>query len=589
MSVGRLRSGATIPGLEAEFAAIYRRVLERLPQEAVFSERSGYTVRARLWRDTAVGDLRTIVVFLQAIVSIVLLIASANVANLQIARIVARRRELAVRAALGASRWRLVRLVFLETLVLAAAGGVCGLACALLGFKFVRALGLDQSARGFVFALDPAVLGFTAAAVFVAAAVAGLLPLIGLLRDGSSRVVRAAGVQGAMGGSRRLSGALVVFQLAASVALLVGAGLLTKSFDALQREGPGFDAEGVWTGGVALPAARYETDAARRAFFAAALRDLAALPGVTAAALTTAVPFGGEDSSATIQIDGYELPDGVAPPIAELRSISEHYFEALDVPLIEGRSFVENESEPVAVVTDTLARAFWPGRSALGERVRIGPTDEWHKIVGVVPRIKHTSFRDDPGRHTVYWHYAQRTAPLAIFTLRSSLSAELLTSTLRESLVRLDPDLSFYDVQPLTARIALSLAPQRTPTALALVFAGVACILAVVGIYGVLSWAVSQRVGEIGIRMALGAHANDVQRLVIAQGVRLLTVGMVLGIGAALSLGGLLSAQLYSVSAYDPLVFSAAVVTLTICALVASWIPARRAALTDPMRALRAE
>jgi ABC-type antimicrobial peptide transport system permease subunit len=164
-----------------------------------------------------------------------------------------------------------------------------------------------------------------------------------------------------------------------------------------------------------------------------------------------------------------------------------------------------------------------------------------------------------------------------------------LTSTLRESLVRLDPDLSFYDVQPLTARIALSLAPQRTPTALALVFAGVACILAVVGIYGVLSWAVSQRVGEIGIRMALGAHANDVQRLVIAQGVRLLTVGMVLGIGAALSLGGLLSAQLYSVSAYDPLVFSAAVVTLTICALVASWIPARRAALTDPMRALRAE
>jgi predicted permease len=590
MSIGRLRPGATIEGLEADLGAILERAVERLPDLTTRIANTGYTVRVRPWRDTVVGELKPMMTMLQGIVALVLLIASCNIANLQLSRMLARRRELAVRAALGAGRWRLARLVFLETLTLAAIGGGLGFVAAIFGVELVRALGLDPADQGFEFVLDPTVLGFTLAVALGAAVVAGVLPLIGVWRGEAGYAVPSAAPRGGGSGvSRRLGGALVVFQVATSVALLVGAGLLVRSFDELRREGPGFAAEGVWTAGVALPAGRYSTPAALAGFFGRAIDAIDALPGVAAAGITTAMPFAGSDLAGTIIVEGDDRPEGTPPPVAELRSISERYFEALGVPVLEGRTFAANEAELVVVVTDTMARAFWPGRSALGQRVRITPDDPWATVVGVVPRIKHTSLRDDSGRHTVYWHYRQRPESSAVFAVRTALPPEELTGAVRDVVARLDPGLALHDVQALAARVARSLGSQRMPMAFTLIFAGMALALAAVGIYGLLTWAVSQRVGEIGVRMALGARAADVLRLVLGQGFRLLAVGLLIGVGAAVALGRLLSTQLYGVSPLDPLVFLIAVATLSGTALVATWLPANRAALIDPIQALRAE
>jgi predicted permease len=589
-SVGRLRPGATIEGLEADLGAILGRAVERLPDLATRIENTGYTVRVRPWRDTVVGALKPTVTILQGVVALVLLIASASIANLQLSRMLARRKELALRAALGAGQWRLARLVFLETLTLAVMGGGVGFVAAIFGVELVRALGLDAADQGFEFVLDPAVLGFTLAVALGAAVAAGALPLIGVWRGEAGYAVPLAAPRGGGSGvSRRVGGALVVFQVATSVALLVGAGLLVRSFDELRREGPGFSAEGVWTAGVALPAGRYATPEARAAFFERAIGEIGALPGVAAAGLTTAMPFAGSDLGGTIIVDGYDPPGGTPPPVAELRSISERYFDALGVPVLQGRTFAPNEAERVVVVTDTMARAFWPGESALGQRVRNTPDDPWATVVGVVPRIKHTSLRDDSGRHTIYWHYRQRPESSAVFAVRSTLPPEQLTGAVRDVLGRLDPGLALHDVQPLAARVARSLGTQRMPMVLTLIFAGTALALAIVGIYGLLTWAVTQRVGEIGVRMALGARAADVLRLVLGQGLRLLAVGLLLGVVAAVVVGRVLSAQLYGVSPLDPLVFLTAVATLSGTALVATWLPARRAALTDPIQALRAE
>ena len=595
-SIGRLRPGATIEGLNAELDAIIQRNLEagRL-QFSAFVDVTGFTGRAERWREKAVGDLEPMLLLLQGIVLAVLLIACANVANLQLARLTARRKEIAIRAALGAARARLARLVLLETLVLASVGAAGGIVLALGGLELVRVLGLDRAGEGFVFVMDASVIGFTAGAAMLAALVAGALPLIVLMRQDLTQVVHEAGRLGGGGRSTHgMRGALVVIQIAASATLLVGAGMLTKSFYQLQQEGAGFVAENVLTARVALPPARYADGDSRVRFYAQALEALSALPGVSEAGFTSILPFSGVNEGSTVFVDGYTPAAGAPPPGAQLRSISEGYLPSLDIPVIRGRNFAPTESARVAIVDDNMARTYWPNSNALGQRVSVnapggGGEVEWHTVVGVVPAVKHTSLAEEASAPTIYWHYRQRPEPVGVFTLRTTLPPERLTQSARDAVLRIDPELALYDVMAMDNRVARSLGPQRAPMVLTLVFGAAAFALAIIGIYAVLTWAVTQRSGEIGVRMALGAAADDVVRMVLKQGARLTMIGLVVGALGALALGRLMQSQVRDVGAADPLVLTVALSGLAAAAVLASWLPARRASRIDPIEALRRE
>ena len=589
--IGRLKAGATIAGLNAELDALGRSNAERwtgLP--AAFAEAAGYTIRAEPLRDYINGDLRQRLLVLQGLVLAVLLIACANVANLQLAQLTVRRKELAVRATLGASARRLARLVALESVLLALAGAAGGLVLARGGLELVRALGLASADDGLE--LDAVVLVVTLGAALLAALTSALLPLGVLLREDLARGLQESG-RGNTGGvaMRRWRSGLVVVQLAAGVALLAGAGLLTKSFYELLREGPGFEAAGVWSAAVEFPdAPRYVDDADRARFFAQALVELRSLPGVVDVGFTTMLPFVGSDWGATVNVDGHERLDGGLAKAAQLHSIDHGYFAAMGMPVVRGRNFAASETDRVAIVDERFARAYWPDGNALGERLRVGgPANDWYTIVGVVPAVKHNSFTGDEYQQTVYWHLSQRPPPehLGMFVLRTLLPVEGLTPAAAEAIARVDPLVALTDVQPMDVRVHDALGPQRAPMVLTLVFAAIAVALAVIGVYSVLAWAVAQRVGEIGLRMALGARASDVLRMIMKQGARMIVAGLVLGIAGALALGRVLASQIPEVVAADPLVLGVAVCTLTGAALVASWLPARRAARVDPLQALR--
>jgi predicted permease len=591
VSLGRLRPGATIDGLNAELGAIVQRNVEqgRLDPDSVTV--AGFTGRAQALRDNQVGGFAQMLLLLQGIVGAVLLIACANVANLQLARITSRRKELAVRAALGAAGARLVRLVLVESLVLALGGAALGLGLALGGIELVRVLGLDGASNGFTLTLDGAVLAFTLGTAVLAALVSGLPPVIALQREDLTRAVRDAGRQS--GGGRdthALRNALVVAQIGMSLALLVGSGLLTKSFYALQSEGTGFDANGVWTARIGLPPNRY-SGGSQVLFEQQAVAALRALPGVAQAGFTSILPFANNNSLASTVIDGYELPSGATPPHAQLRSIDEGYLPALGIPVIEGRNFAATETERVVIVDQNIASRYWPNGSALGHRVRLeaGPPDAWSTIVGVVPAVKQASLAEDPLKETMYWHYAQQPTLTGAFAVRTTLPPEQLTRVASAAIAALDPEVAISDPLSMDVRLLRSMGPQRTPMVLTLVFAGIAFALAVIGNYGMLSWAVTQRVGEIGVRMALGARSFDIVRMILKQGGRVTAIGLAIGVAVSIALGRVLAAELPEVGAFDPAVLAIAVVGLGVAALIATWLPARRASQIDPLRALRDE
>ena len=590
--IGRMRPGSTLEGLNAELDVLARNLIASSDFGALMEE-AGYTIRAEALRDYVNGDLRQRLLVLQGLVLAVLLIACANVANLQLARLTARRKELAVRAALGAGTRRIARLVVLESVLLALAGACAGLALAYCGIELVRVLGLEGADAGFELALDARVVAVTLGAALVAALLSALLPLLALRRDDLARAVQESGRANTGGvAMQRWRSGLVVVQLALGVAILAGAGLLTKTFYDLLREGPGFEPAGVWSARVEFPTgSRYEDDAARARFFEQVLSELRALPGVAVGGFTTVLPFMFSDYGATVVVDGRQPQDGPAVQVAQLHSIDHGYFAALGIPVVGGRNFAADETERVAIVDERFARAHWPDGNALGERLRntAEPSADWYTIVGVVPAVKHNGFTGDEYGQTVYWHYAQRLPPkgTGMFVLRTALPVESLTPAVEAVLERIDRTVALTDVVPMQVRVLDALGPQRAPMVLTLVFAAIAVALAVIGVYGVLAWAVARRVGEIGVRMALGARGADVLRMVMKQGARMIVAGVVLGTAGALALGRVLAAQIPEIAAADPLVLAGAALTLTAAALLASWLPARRAARVDPLQALR--
>jgi predicted permease len=601
-SIARIKPGTRIEGLIAEFDTIISRNADRIATVggddganfAAFLRAGNFKAGARSVREQQVGEARPVLTLLQAAVGMVLLIACANLANLMLIRMHGRRKELTLRSALGASRGRIALQVLGEALLLALLGGVVGLLVAALCVELMPAIGLQPRSADYEIRLDTEVLLFGAAISVLAGLLATALPLLSLLRMDVGENLKEGGRSGAGGRRAAVSRqALVVVQMALATTLLIGAGLLLRSFHALSEESPGFTSTGLLTARVDLDAPRHAESAARQQFVEQSLARLRALPGVQHVAFTSNLPFSNSNSSGSYNIVGRDSGDGEASPHGMQRQIAGDYFEALQIPLLAGRYLNAGdsaESERVVVIDEILANKYFNGREAVGQQLRRGGNGTAAAtVVGVVGAVKHQELAATVSKETLYWPVSQATPPFGSFVLRADVPAEQLIPQVRDALRAVDPEQPVYDIRGLDERIALSLNHQRAPMLLLGVFAGASMLLAAIGIYGVLAYSVSQRIGELGVRMAIGAGTRDILGMVLGQGARLTAIGLVLGLVGAVVFGQIASSELFGVSAADPLTYVVVSLFLSGVALLACYLPARRAARTDPMVALRHE
>jgi len=590
--IARLRPGATIAQLDAQMKTIVDRNLERLPARAQFAKTSGFGGYAIAIRDQLVGDVRTPLLVLQAGVVLVLLIACANVANLLLMRATGRGRELAIRSTLGAGEWRLVRQMLTEGVVLSLVGGLGGLVAGLAGLRGLVAIAGQQLPGIAPTALHPVVLLFTLGLAVVTGLVFGVIPAIAVVRGNTSAYLKEDGARGSAGRTTGVARAtLVAGEVALALMLLVGAGLLIKSFARLQSVNPGFTADNVLTGQISLPAARYTDAAARRAFWIRLTDKVRALPGVTAAGFTSNVPFNGSVSSGSYSIVGYTPGPTDAAPHGRQEVVGGDYFRAMQIPLVEGRLFTDADSgdaPPVVVVDQYLAKRYFANTSALGHQIqRGGPDSPKMTIVGVVGTINTINLAEPVIKERIYYPVTQAPRGSMAVTLKTSLDPTTLVAPLREAVQSIDPDQPIADVRTMDQWIARSLANRRAPTVLLALFGAIALVLSAIGIYGVLAFGVAQRVREFGIRQALGADRHSILSLVIAQGMRTIAIGVVIGLIGSFALTRFLQTLLVGVASHDPIVFAAVTGVLVAVALAACYVPARRATDIDPMVALR--
>jgi putative ABC transport system permease protein len=594
-AIARLAPGVTVDEASAQVAAIAGVLELRYPDS-----NTGSSAMAVGLRDALVGDVRPALLTLLGAVGLVLLIACANVANLLLARTAGRKRELAVRSAMGADRGRLVRYVLTESVLLALAGGVAGLLLAGLGLKLLLMLPVDEVPRLETAEVDMAVLGFAAAVSMLTGVLFGLLPafkagsaldLTGALKSGGAAITadRAGG---------RTRSALVVAEMALAVLLLVGAGLLLKSFIELQRVDPGFNPRGVLTFNMPLPNSRYPEPQQARAFFAELDQRIEALPGVESAAGVFGLPLSGFNYTISVEKqDGgpaYENPG--EERYTQVRIITPDYFRTMEIPLLAGRALQESDragTQPVVVVNESAAKLLWPDDEPLGHSFELGTrlggdARVGGTVVGVVADIRHHG----PGEESlpeIFAAHGQFPVDFMSITVRTSVPPESLVGPIREQLRIIDSELPMDQVRTMEQRVAESVAQPRFYMLLLSVFAGAALFLAAIGIYGVMAYAVRNRVNEIGVRRALGARTGEVLRMVVGRAMTLAVGGLAAGLLAAFALTRVLSGLLYGVSPTDPLTFAGVAVLLALVALLASFLPARRAAQVDPVVALREE
>jgi putative ABC transport system permease protein len=590
--IGRLAPGATIEQLNAQMSVIVERNVERLPQFRPFVESSGFTGFAIDMREDLVGDVRTPLLVLQAGVLLVLLIACANVANLLLMRATGRYRELAIRTTLGAGRGRLVRQLLTESLVLAAVGGLSGLLVGFVGLRLLTALGGDQLPWVVEASVHPAVLAFTFGLALVTGVVFGLAPALLVLRGHTASLLKDDSTRGSAGkATRRARGALVIAEVALALMLLIGAGLLIKSFNRLQHVDPGFSSENVLTARISLPASRYPDASARRAFWSRLVDDVRQMPGVTAAGLTSVLPFSGNLSTGSYSIVGYTPGPGEAEPHANHQVVGGDYFRALHIPVVAGRIFTDSDTADaprVAVIDEYLARRYFPDRDPIGQQIRRGGADTPPvTIVGMVRTVNATDLGEPVTKERVYYPLAQVGPGAMTVTLKTALNPVDLVPQLRAAVHAIDPEQPLAQVRTMDQWLARSLEGRRTPMMLLALFGAVALVLSAVGIYGVLAFSVAQRVREFGIRQALGANSGAILALVLGQGLRTVGLGVLLGLGGAIALTRYLQSLLFGIGTHDLAVFSTVTVVLLAVAALACYLPARRATRIDPMVALR--
>jgi putative ABC transport system permease protein len=589
--VGRMRVGVSLAGARAEMTAIAERLEREYP-----GAKAGEGVTLVALQDSMIAEARPLLLVLLGAVGFVLLIACANVANLLLARASQREREIAIRRALGAGRLRIARQLLTESLLLAICGGLAGASLASWGAEWLLALAPDGIPRAAEVSLDLRVLGFTLLVVLGTGILFGLAPVAQLVRRNLQHAMKdGTGGYTVAGGGRRLRGALVAGEVGVSLLLLVGTGLMVRTFLGLTAVDPGFDPEKTLVAHVTLPRAKYAEEAQLRDFQQRVLERLKALPGVESASTVLTLPMHWNiRGTLSFEIDGRPAPDGEAPE-AGYQVVSPDYFRTLGVPLRHGRFFTEadNDGAPhVALINDVLAHNLWPNEDPIGQRMSWGNSEdstvEWVTIVGVVEST-HVEGLDVAPRAETYRPYLQDPFPYMTLVLRSAGDAASLSSAVRRAVVEVDPDQPLSGVKTMDQVLVSSLAQRRFNMLLIGAFALVALALAAVGLYGVLSFSVAQRSGEIGIRRALGARPQDVILQVLGEGSCLVMAGLVMGTAGSLALTRLIQGLIHGVSPTDPLSYVLGILLLTTIALSASYVPARRAARVDPAVALRVE
>ena len=595
-TVARLKPGATLIQAREDMDRITRRILEASPRATrEYFEGAGWGCAVVPLKEQVVGESRTSLLVLLGAVGFVLLVACANVSNLQLARSATRRTEIAIRTALGAGRWSLVRQLFTESLLLAVLGGTAGLLVAAWGVDLLVRTRPANLPRLEEVSIDSGVLAFTAAISLLAAVLFGLAPAIQLSRANPNEALKEGG-RGATGGLRqhRVQRILVTSQVSLALVLLIGAGLLFRSFRSLQRVDPGFDSKNLLTMYVSLPPSKYPDAERMLAFFEELLRRLKTLPGVMGSAATTLVPLAEGNWTASFFPEGQEPRTGEALLLASMRLVTPGYFRTMGIPLKRGRDFTERDDSktPGVVVVDAgAARRLWPGQDPLGKRITFSDSAAnatWLTVVGVVGEIKDAALDRESMIH-VYGPYTQRPVRSMFIALRAGTDPAGILPAVRREVHSIDPDQPLFAVRTMESYVDDALAQPRFRSSLISLFAGIALLLAALGVYAVISYSVAQRTHEIGIRMTLGARTPDVVKLVLGQGLPPILVGTFIGLVTALAFSRVLESLLYGVSARDPATFAGVSLLLVWVALTACFLPARRAARVDPMIALRYE
>ena len=590
--VARLAPGATQEQLDAQIKTIVDRNLDRLPQLRGFAKTSGFGGYSVAIRDQIAGSVRAPLLVLQIGVVLVLLIACANVANLLLMRATGRQREMAIRAAIGAGRGQVIRQLLTEGLVLSAIGAVCGLGVGWAGVRALIALAGDQLPGTPDPSLNLSVLTFTLGVAVLTGLVFGLLPVVSAMRTNVVSVLRDEGTRGSASRSTGFTRAgLVVTEVALAVMLLVGAGLMIKSYAHLQDVNPGFTVENVLTAQISLPGTRYADAATRGAFWARLVGAASELPGVTSAGLTSNVPFNGMVGSGSYSIVGYTPGPTEAAPHGRQEVVGGDYFSAMQIPLVSGRLFDATDgagSPPVVVVDKYLADRYFPSGDAVGHQIRRGgPTSPATTIIGVVGTINSIDLGQPVVKERLYYPVVQQPNSGMALVVKTAIDPQTLVSLVRAAVQSLDPELPLSDVRTMDQWVGRSLQTRRAPTLLLAIFGTVALLLSGIGIYGVLAFGVAQRVHEFGIRQALGADRRTILRMVLGQGVRTALIGVALGLAGALALTRYLQSQLFGVGTRDLSVFAGATLLLLAVAVVACYLPARGSTRMDPMAALR--
>jgi predicted permease len=586
-SIGRLRGGTSIAAALRDLNTIAAQAEKDFPDS-----NTGWDAKLVGLQESVVGEVRPAMAMLAAAVGFVLLIACVNVANLLLSRSAARRREIGVRCALGAGRGRLVRQLLTESILLSSAGALLGLGLAWAGTRLLVNLTPDILPRAREIGVDLGVVAFTAAIAVLTGVLFGLAPALQMARTDVNSALRDGGRGNSVGFRHNgLRSVLVVGQVSLALVLLSGAGLLMRSFYTLQGVDPGFDPHGMLTFRTNLPNARYKTPAERTAFYQRAIDKISALPGVTAAAAAQIFPLTNDDYILSFSQVGKPSPGPGKEPNAAYYAATPGYFRALRIPLKSGRDFTAHDdaaSPRVAVVSESMARRFYPDENPIGQSVIMGNSDKPSEIIGVVGDVRDQGL-ESKGLPAVYQPAAQAPFGGMYFGVRAERDPAQLIAGVRRTMREIDAELPLDAVGTVDQLVETALSSRRFSMLLMAIFAGIALALAVVGVYGVVSYSVTQATREIGIRMALGAQAQNVFGIVLRYAGVLMGAGIAIGVGAALGAGRLLAAQLFEIKATDPATYVLVALVLGATAIPACLIPAWRAMRVDPLHALRNE
>jgi len=589
--VGRLKPGVTLAQAQADMSTIATRLQQQYPET---NTDLGAVITPL--QEHLVGDIKPALLILLGAVGLVLLIACANVANLLLARAAVRQKEIAVRVALGARRSRLIRQFLTESVSLSLLGGLVGLVIAYVGLIVLKAFIPENISQARAISIDYKVLGFTLFVSVATGLIFGLAPALQSIRFNQAETLKEGGRDAATGGSgKRLRSLLVMAEVAISLVLLIGAGLLINSFLRLRNVDPGFRVDNLLTMKIVLPDSKYERRVQRSAFYTDIVQRVQSLPGVRSAAVTTNLPLYRQGNSISISIEGRPEPPPGQEDIIVTRIISPGYFDTMSIPLLKGRQLTDQDTDDspnVVVISEGMARRYWPGEEAVGKRIAVGrirSPEDWIQVVGVVKDVRQFELTADPKPQMYLTHRQFGFFDAQDLVVKTDVDSASMASAVRKAVWEIDKDQPVSNIRAMETILADSIARQRFSMLLLAIFATVALVLAGVGIYGVMSYSVAQRTHEIGIRMALGAQTSAVLKLAVGYGLKLVAAGIAIGLVAAFALTRVMATLLFGVTATDPTTFTLISLLLVAVAAIASYIPARRATRVNPIIALRYE